>query len=142
MVPTGRRELPKRRPHSEHDIEWDSSREWPDRWVRWLLRAVVEDYQQENVSLDFFAKLKERGLSRGDVISTITSRNSYIGKYLYTDGVNRIGFWHSRTEVFVAWKPRVGGNPSLIVTCFMRKRGIEYMRSFEQFREVRGPRRR
>ncbi len=130
----------RRRRKPELEIEWDSSREWPERWVKWLLRKVVEDYQQERTSVDFFDKLKERGLTRGDVIATITSRRSYVGRYRYTDGVNRIGFWQPRTQTFVVWKPRSGDGPSLLLTCFRRRRGIEYMRSFEEFREVSGPR--
>ena len=100
------RRKPRRREIAR--IEWDSSREWPPRWVRRLLRAVIEDYQQEKFSIDFHDKLAKRGLVLQNALETVRSRQSYIAKFRHEDGVNRVGFWNPRTRLFVVWKPRKG----------------------------------
>lgn len=131
------RRKPHRRRREIARIEWDSSREWPPRWVRRLLRAVIEDYQQEKFSIDFHDKLAKRGLVLQNALETVRSRQSYIAKFRHEDGVNRVGFWNPRTRLFVVWKPRKGKSESRYMTCFELKNGIRYMRRQEKFREIR-----
>jgi hypothetical protein len=60
------------------------------------------------------------------ILDTIRSKRTYI--VLYYDryeGTRRIGFWHPRIQIFVAWKP---GRNSQFKTAFDKKAGLEYMR--------------
>jgi hypothetical protein len=98
--------------------DWD---ELPD----WQPQTVVHKFQDGRYSKDFQAKLVERGIRLSEVLSTLRSRSSYIIKYRdrYT-GRWRIGFWHPRLQLFVAW---AAGPYSVFKTCFERKDGLRYM---------------
>ena len=118
--------------------EWDSSREWSERWVRWLLRTVADDWRNERVSRDFFDKLHDRRITRQHVRTTLTSQSSYIGHYWYDS--HRVGFWDPRSRLFVVWKPNSLHSPSRLMTAFVyHGDGIAYMQRFTPFREIRGP---
>jgi len=133
---TRRRALPKRQPYIEEDIEWDSSREWPDRWVRWLLARVKEDYWDERFARDLPDKLRERSLSEQSLLETVASPLSYIARFRYA-GSNRVGFWNPRTRLLVVWKPGSIRSASRYMTCFEVYQGLEYLRRQDGFREIR-----
>ena len=118
---------------------WDTTREWSARWIRWLKDAVVSDWREERVSRDFFDKMQVRRFTRQQVWTAITSSESYIGRYWYDS--NRVGFWHPRSRLFIAWKPNALYSPSRIMSGFYHSDGVAYMQKFTPFREIRGPKR-
>jgi len=119
---------------------WDETREWSKRWVSWLLTTIINDWRTERVSRDFFAKLQDRRFNRQQVWTAITSPESYIGRYWYAG--NRVGFWHPRSRLFIAWKPNGLYSSSRIMTGFYyHSDGVAYMQKFVPFREIRGPKR-
>ena len=120
------------------DIEWDKKQEWPRRYLRSLLRRIIANWREERVSIDLYDKLADRHISKQNMWTTLTSPESYIARYWYYNG-NRVGIWHPRTRIFVAWKPCRGRSPSRIMTAFRHPNGVRYMQSFPPFREIRGP---
>lgn len=123
----------------QQEYEWDTSREWPERWLRWLMRTIIDDWRNERVSRDFFDKLQDRGFTRQHVWTGIKSQETFIGRYWYYDS-NRVGFWHPRSQLFIVWKPNTLRSPSRLMTGFFyRGNGVAYMRKFSPFREIRGP---
>ncbi len=120
--------------------DWNTEREWPDRYVRGLLRAIVNDMRQEHFSIDLHDKLADRKISIQEVWTAITNTDSYIARYWYYSG-NRVGIWRPKTRLFVAWKPHKGQSPSRIMTAFRHYDGVRYMQGFPPFREIRGPQR-
>ncbi len=123
----------------DNEIDWDSSCEWSDRYVSWLLQTLNRDYREHNFSRDFYDKLKLRGIHLSDVRGVINSSETYIARYWYYDS-NRVGLWRPRTRLFVAWKPQKGRSPSRFMTVFKKADGIGYMQDFPPFREIRGQR--
>jgi len=63
---------------------------------------------------------------------------SYIGRYWH--GGNRVGFWHPRSRLFIAWKPNHLRSPSRLMSGFFVSDGLDYLSSQINFREIRGPR--
>ncbi len=106
--------------------DWDEIENWQPRTVSKLIGRAVHEFKKGRYSKDFEAKLVERGISDQIILDTISSKRSYIVKYRDRyDRMLRIGFWHPRIRIFVAWKP---GPKSAFKTCFWRKEGLKYMR--------------
>jgi len=118
---------------------WDTTREWSGRWTRWLVNAVTDDWRAERISRDFIAKLQDRHIARQQVWAAITSPESYIGRYWHNG--NRVGFWHPRSRLFVAWKPNHISSPGRLMSAFFVPNGVDYLNRQIAFREIRGPRR-
>jgi len=106
-----------------------------------LLRAIRENWRQNQVSIDFFDKLKDSGIQRHEVAHTLTSPETYVARFWY-EGGNRVGIWHPRTRHLVVWKPSKGKSLSRLMTCFRRSDGIAYMQARPPFREISGPKER
>jgi len=120
------------------DYKWNISREWSQRWIRWLLHTVEDDWRNARVSRDFFDKMRERGFTRQQIGVTISSSESYVGRYWH--GGNRVGFWHPRNQLFIAWKPNSLRSPSRLMSGFFLADGVDYLSSQIDFREIRGSR--
>ncbi len=119
-------------------MEWASSREWPARCVRWLIRTLNQDLGGQNFSIDFHDKLLERHITLAAIRGAINNPESYIARYWYGDG-SRVGIWQSQSRLFIAWKPRRGRSASRFMTAFRKADGVAYMQDFPPFREIRGP---
>jgi len=117
--------------------DWNSTREWPPKYVAQLLRAIREDLRQENFSIDLADKIGQRKIPLHEIRNAVNSPDSYIARYWYVDS-NRVGIWHPKTRLLVVWKPRKGASPSRIMTCFYRADAIAYLREFPRFREICG----
>lgn len=119
--------------------DWDSSREWPARCVRWLMRTLNQNLSEQSFSIDLHDKMAQRQIALTAIRGAINSPESYIARYWYHDG-NRVGIWQPRTRLFIAWKPRKGRSPSRFMTVFRKADGVVYMQDYPPFREIRGPR--
>ena len=108
--------------------------------MRWLLRTSSDDWRNERVSRDFFDKMQDRGFARRQVGATISSSESYIGRYWHNG--NRVGLWHPRNRLFIAWKPNSFRSLSRIMSGFFVFDGLDYLTSQIDFREIRGARKR
>jgi hypothetical protein len=120
--------------------DWDETREWPTKYVDDLLRTIRADWREGRVSIDFFDKLKDRGIYPHEVTHMLTSPETYVARFWHKGG-NRVGLWNPKTRLLVVWKPLKGKSPSRLMTCFRRSDGIAYMQARPPFREIRGPRR-
>lgn len=122
---------------TENLFDWDADREWSPRFVEKLLRAIRTDFRQSHFSIDLAAKMKDRKITRHAIWNVLNDPRTFMGRYRYQSG-NRVGLWHPPSKVFVAWKPRQANSPSRIMTVFREGNGVEYMRGFPPFREIRG----
>lgn len=120
-------------------IDWDSSQEWSERYVRLLIAAMNHDFRERNFSIDFHNKLKMRNISLTQLRSVLSSPESYIARYWYKDG-NRVGIWNPKNRLLLVWKPRFQRSPSRFMTVFKKANGVAYMQDFPPFREIRGSR--
>ena len=106
--------------------EWVTETAWQSETVTRLRKRVIQEFREGRFDRDFETKLADRRIPLQVVLNTISSKQTYIAKYHDRyDGTRRIGFWHPRIQVFVAWKP---GRNSHFKTAFDRRTGLDYMR--------------
>ncbi len=104
---------------------------WDEEIVTAVVKAVRRDLENEAVSPDWWDKLHERGITRGDLNATV-SKQSFIGFYIDKSGQQRFGFYHRRLNVFVAWRPLL---PSQIKTAFKPRKREKYLEEELNFYE-------
>ncbi len=110
-------------PFELHD--WDELEDWQPQTIARLRARVIRELSEGRYGKDFEAKLAERGISMEDILNVLRGKRTYIVKYRDRHTRRwRIGFWHPRIELFVAWKPGRNGG---LKTCFWRKSGVKYI---------------
>jgi hypothetical protein len=117
--------------------EWTEDAVWHPKTIARLRAQVIREFKEGRFNRDFENKLADRGIPLQAVLNTISSRHTYVG--LYHDryeGTRRIGFWHPRIQIFVAWKP---GRDSQFKTAFDKETGLEYMRTLPGFNLIYRP---
>lgn len=119
------------------DLEDWSDEGWSPEAIDDLIARVVEDYRQNKFSRDFEDKLSGRKISLQTMIATVTSRDSFIVEYRDDKtGLERIGFWHPRFGIFVAWQSE---GKTQFVSAFRRRDGRRYLQDLWDAAPVRWP---
>ena len=95
---------------------------WPEAQIDELIDNVRRDFALGRVNPKFWVKLKSRGISLKRA-EKVVSKNSYIIEYDHNG--RTIGFFDSKNDLFVAWKPNY---PSEIKTCFIAEGGLGYLK--------------
>lgn len=109
------------------EAAWEDLEDWRLETIARLRRRVVSEFQEGRYHREFEAKMQDRHIIPAMVIETLRSARTYIVSYREArDRTRRIGFWHPRIKLFVAWKP---GRESRITTCFRKENGLYYIES-------------
>lgn len=113
--------------------DWDDNfieieyRLWRPETIKRLRQRLREELTTGRFGRDFEDKLAMRRISLAMVHQTISHHESYIAKYYgRIDGKRRIGIWHPRYKLYVAWMP---GRRSHFKTCFRKAAGLAYLSS-------------
>lgn len=105
---------------------------WHDELVTAIIHTAQEHWRQGIISRKFYDEMKDEGISDGDIVVTL-SRRSYIALYFHDERrEERIGFWHPKLNLFIAWSPLKG---SRLITVFRPRKRERYLR--EELQEVR-----
>lgn len=95
---------------------------WTEAQIDELINNARRDFALGRMSQRLRLKLKARGISLKHA-EKVVSKNNHIIEYDHNG--RTIGFFDSRTYLFVAWKPDY---PSEIKTCFIAEGGLDYLK--------------